>query len=555
MGVIDREPRTAPQRSEQNRDGVGARLGRIWRSEKVSGWMLAAAVFGALWCMLIERLAQYWAVEAEYSFGWLVPLLAGYLFWLRWRSRPTASAPKLGWVRWTVGLTAFGLLPTWLIAQVNPDWRVVAWLLAAETVVLSLCVIYLMGGRSWLRHFAFSICLILAAVPWPTFFEEGITRVLTQLSTVATVCALNLVRIDAVQHGNLIGLRTGFVGMDEACSGIRSLQAVLMVTLFLGELYRTSFQRRYALALVGALIAFACNVARTTLLAGTAAKQGIESIATWHDPVGYVLMTVCFLLVLGAGRIIAGPLRALRPPNRAQLPRFPYRLLIGLGCWILFIGVGTEVWYRAHARAATKQWTFVWPVHKADFAEIPITKVEADELLFSEGRGAEWSNADGSHWVAYFFKWAEGPSWSRILARGHRPEVCLPAAGYKACGDHGTIEIQADGISIPFQALDFEDGGNKSYVFYCLWEEGLKSSERPRAQDKWSQFTRLRSVLLGERNLAQQTLEVVISGYDNPEAAEAAFRREIVTLISPGTKGVVADISGSLVVTEVANRK
>jgi hypothetical protein len=79
-----------------------------------------------------------------------------------------------------------------------------------------------------------------------------------------------------------------------------------------------------------------------------------------------------------------------------------------------------------------------------------------------------------------------------------------------------------------FPCVDFEDGGNKEYVFFCLWEEGLKSSERPLIKDTWSRLSRLRSAPVGKRNLAQQTLEIVISGYDSPEKAEAAFRREIV---------------------------
>ena len=553
--MINPERLRLSQRAEEN-EGAGQEASSgMWQLRKLPAWLTGAAVFGALWCMLIERLAQYWAVEAEYSFGWFVPLLAGYLIWLRWRSRPAPGVPQLAAARWVFGVAALGLLPTWLIAQVNPDWRVIAWLLADETVVLSLCVVYWMGGRAWLGHFAFSVCLILTAVPWPTVFEKGVVHALTQLSTVVTVGALNLMRIDAVQHGNLIALRTGVLGIDEACSGIRSLQAVLMVALFLGELYRTSIQRRYALVLMGTVIAFVCNAVRTTFLAITAAKQGVASIASWHDPVSYALMTACFLLVLGAARVIAGRLPPPRAVIRSRPLPCPYRLLVALGGWILFICVGTEIWYGVHAPAQITRWTVAWPVYKTDFANIPITRVEAEDLLFSEGRGGEWTNRDGSHWVAYFFKWAEGPSWSRILARGHRPEVCFPAAGYKACGDHGMIEVHAEGLCIPFHALDFEDGGNKSYVFFCLWEEGLKSSERPRQQDKWSQFTRLRSVLLGERNLAQQTLEIVISGYNSPEEAQAAFRREIVTLINRETKDVVADASGSLVAPKVAKRQ
>lgn len=52
-------------------------------------------------------------------------------------------------------------------------------------------------------------------------------------------------------------------------------------------------------------------------------------------------------------------------------------------------------------------------------------------------------------------------------------------------------------------------------MFFCVWEDRSKSSERSRGQDRWGQLTRLRSVLLGERGLVQQTLEIVISGYKN----------------------------------------
>ena len=101
------------------------------------------------------------------------------------------------------------------------------------------------------------------------------------------------------------------------------------------------------------------------------------------------------------------------------------------------------------------------------------------------------------------------------------------------------ISVRTQGLSIPFHALDFEDGEDKDYVFFCVWEEGLTNSDRPRSQAKWSQLARLRSVLFGERGLAQQTLEIVISGYKNQAEAEVAFRREIATLIEIGAENLV----------------
>jgi exosortase len=515
-------------------------LSRMQRSGRLPRCIVTGAVFAALWYFLLECLGQYWVVQPEYSFGWLVPILCGFLFWLRWQSRPAPGEPRVGLARVVFALTALGLLPTWLIVQANPDWRVMAWLLAGETVGLSLAVIYWVGGRVWLGHYAFSVCLILTAVPWPSFLGSAVVHALTQLSIGVTVGGLNLLGIEAVRHGNIIGFRAGLVGLDEACSGIRSLQAVLMLMLFLGELYRTSWQRRYALVVIGALIAFAGNAVRTISLAMVGAKYGIESIATWHDPIGYAVMTASFLAVVCAARTIAGPLPKLPPAISSRKVQYPYRQLISLGVWILFIFVGTEFWYRVHTPGQTTKWSVSWPLHKAEFVDIPTTKSEADALLFDQGRGATWTNADGSRWVAYFFRWIQGPGWSRILARGHRPEVCFPAAGYTACGDHGMISVQAKGLSIPFHALDFQDGAGKEYVFFCVWEDGLKSLEQPRSQDNWSQLTRLRSVLLGERGLAQQTLEVVISGYENQAEAEIAFRREIPTLIKIGSDNLVA---------------
>ena len=505
--------------------------------------LAALLVFGALWCLLIAELSQYWAVIPEYSFGWLVPVFCGYLVFVRWKTRPAPQSAK-SWIPTVIFLAAgIGLLPTWVIGQANPDWRLIAWLLTGETVALSLCAIYFAGGASWLKHFAFSVCLIFAAVPWPTFVEETVTQELTKISTALTVGLLNLFQIHAVQHGNLIQLNNGLIGVDEACSGIRSLQAALMMSLFLGGLYRASVFRRGALLIGGAVIAFLCNSGRTLLLTAVAAGEGPDVMASWHDPIGYALAAICFFLVWCAARIISGPLGTLATPVTTEPRSCRSHLILALGGWLLFTVVGTELWYRIHDRAETVRWSVAWPVHKDQFVNLPILKYEEEFLLFDEGHGAEWRNRDGSHWVGYFFRWNRGPRWSRVLARGHRPEVCFPAAGYKAVGDYGMVTVQAGGLLIPFHVMAFENRGDKEYVFFCVWEEGGESPRHPQLEDSWSQLTRLRSVLLGKRRLGQQTLELAVSGYDNPEQAEAAFRREIVKLIEIKTNGLVADAS------------
>jgi exosortase len=489
--------------------------------------ILIFVVFGGFWCLLITHLSLCWGTDPQYSFGWFGPVLCGFLFLLRWFSRPPtlpASSLAAKWAFWTAG---FAFLPTWLVEQANPDWRLISWLLTLEIAALSLGAIYFLGGRSWVRHFAFSIFFIFTVVPWPLAAELFVTQGLMHAATWATVQSLHLFRISALQHGNLIEVKTGLLGIDEACSGIRSFQATLMVSLFLGELYRGNRQQRCSLVVFGVLLAFLCNVGRTFLLSWIAAEKGVGAVPIWHDSAGFAILGICFLVLWGIAHLLLGAPQPLECSSLAAPMTFPRRQLFGLGAWLLFSVLGTEVWYRAHETGTMTGWSFKWPVMKDNFSDLGFA-----DPLGDERRAASWTDEDGSRWMAFFFRWAAGPPRSRILARMHRPEICLPATGYRLRMDRGTLTIRAKELNIPFRALDFDYYGQEVYVFYCLWEDRHRDGEHPRIRDHWdNRLIGLESVVLGERNLGQQSLEVVICGYASPEEAERALRRQMEVLI------------------------
>jgi hypothetical protein len=69
-------------------------------------------------------------------------------------------------------------------------------------------------------------------------------------------------------------------------------------------------------------------------------------------------------------------------------------------------------------------------------------------------------------------------------------------------------------------------------VFYCIWRDRGEAGEPLRILDHWdSRLVAPESVLLGERNLCQRTLEIVIFGYSTPEGAEGGLRRQMGNLI------------------------
>src|SRR5256886_6979109 len=139
-----------------------------------------------------------------------------------------------------------------LIQEANPDWRLLSWTMAICAVLISGAGIYLAGGASWLRHFAFPLVFFLVAVPWPTSLEQIVIQGLMRIDALINVEFLTAIGIPAVQLGNVIEVGAGYVGIDEACTGIRSLQATFMVSLLLGEFYGFAVGRRMILIVAAA---------------------------------------------------------------------------------------------------------------------------------------------------------------------------------------------------------------------------------------------------------------------------------------------------------------
>src|SRR5205807_300878 len=261
---------------------------------KRRGWLVAIVVFGLLWFELINHLKPEWWLNPQYNYGLIVPFLALYLFWKRWRNRPAPAPPAK--IAFPIALILFGaalFLPIRFLAEANPDWRLLSWVLALVVVTISLSFVYLSGGHVWLRHFAFPILFFLVAVPWPVRIEQIVIQDLMRIVTAINVTFLQLAGVPALQHGNVIEVGTGLIGIEEACSGVRSIQATLMVSLFLGELYSFTTSRRVVLIAVGALLAFFCNVVRTAILVWAGTTKGADAIEAWHDPAGLTILVVC----------------------------------------------------------------------------------------------------------------------------------------------------------------------------------------------------------------------------------------------------------------------
>jgi len=561
-------------------------------------WVVVFLPFGFLWLTLINQLRVEWSVNPQYSYGWVVPFLCVAFLLQRWQGLPQRRKKEsaIGTVvnedhlelaprredrgkLWLVMLTAVLAclyLPTRLVQEANPEWRIVSWTLALEVISLTLLFVRLMFGSATLRWFAFPICFFLVAVPWPSFVESPLIQGLTRVNSAAVVEVLSWLGIPAVQHGNLIEVSTGTVGVDEACSGIRSFQASLMVSLFFGEFYGMGLWRRWLLIPSGFALAMASNVCRMLFLTIIAASNGIAAIGTYHDPAGASIALICTAGLWGlavlfnrkpkAERLKAGiagqtskagvqtpavqsqesltrrmaspdspgqrPASGCRPP-----PSDAFRLALALLVWVVLVEAGVESWYRWHEARLPQSiaWSVDWPRDDTKFVQEPIAERTRELLRYDEGSSLAWREDDGSRWQMFYFHWLPGKS-AAYLASFHTPEVCLAGSGY-GLQIHPELDyVHVHGLLLPFRTYSMETPAGTAYVFYCRWED--RASQQGFETTKldngyvYSYRDRLNFVLEKRRSVGQRTMEILVDGIDDEKDAQAAVARQLEKLIN-----------------------
>ena len=564
-------------------------------------------LIAALWLVLWRQLSGEWSVNDQYSYGWFVPFFALFLFWLRWEDRPSKSRKEKVesrkaeggsglriadcglWI--AIGIVALALLlPIRLFEIANPDWRPLSWLHAAIVVTLTLLIIWYAGSTPWLRHFAFPVLFVFVAVPWITPIEVPIVQSLMRLVAAIASEAVSLFGIPARLEGNLIRINNGLIGVNEACSGVRSLQTSLMIGLLFGELKRLSIWQRVALIAAAVGIAFLGNCVRAFSLVWVAATKNIAAVDRWHDLAGYSIVAAVFIGSLLLARWLAKSKvesRNEKVENGTDVEaRFPTRttnniaaedsrhytktseargqsiVLISALIWIALVEIAAAAWYRAHERnlVATARWEVQWPQAEQNFHEIKIDETVQRILRFDQGHAAAWTwpgfatldlatsfTARPPTCSLFFFRWNPGKN-SALLANLHRPDVCLPAVGWEQVADTGVKNYPVSpSFALPFRHFEFRHAARDNpvqqvaHAFYCLWEDRAPAAQRLQmatSASTWTRGERVRAVLEGRRHLGQQVLEFVIltRGPIEPDQAEARFGEALPKLIKVGSR-------------------
>lgn len=269
-----------------------------------------------LWGQLALALSPWWSDGSYYDYGWLVPFLAGWCLWARWERLPPrdrsfrdpAGAP---WQVAIVGLVLVGLAMLRLVERSDPAWRIPIWIHALTVVFLWHGLVYRVTGRA--LYFLPVTLLMLTAVPLPPFLEGALIHRLTQAVLDYSVPIANLLGIPVAMAGTALTAHGQVLQIDDGCSGIRSFQSLLMISVFFGEFFLLRWPRRLLMVFTGFASAFLFNGLRTLTLTWIFFRMGEARFHEFHDGVGVVTFVLSAIATYLAAWRLATPLDSPRP--------------------------------------------------------------------------------------------------------------------------------------------------------------------------------------------------------------------------------------------------
>jgi len=254
----------------------------------------ATLVFGPI----LYYMVLHWNAVEDYSHGFLVAPLAGFFAWERRRDLQRAAIEPSWW----------GLLPL----AIGTAALTVGRLGTELTSMRSAYILTLMGlvllilGRRAFQILLFPLAFLFLMVPLPQSLVNVVAFPLQLTAADWAVQLLYLLNIPALREGNIIHLPNTQLFVAEACSGLRSLMALITLAIVFAYFFRKSWLQRVVIVVSAVPIAIVINagrVAATGILTYRFGQKAAEGVI--HEMQGMITFGGAFLLLLAEAWLLS----------------------------------------------------------------------------------------------------------------------------------------------------------------------------------------------------------------------------------------------------------
>jgi exosortase D (VPLPA-CTERM-specific) len=449
---------------------------RIWVSYGHLVLLLAPLLW--LYFPTFQYMVKRLTSSQDLNYAFLIPFIFVYLIWeKRGRLRSIPLSPSwAGLVPCILGLALF-----WL-GELGGEYYtqyIAFMLLLAGSIWISL-------GFPYTKALGFPLTILVMMFPLPHLLIQTLTARLQLLSSQVGVVFLHFVGKSAYREGNIIDLGLTKLQVVEACSGLRYLLPLLVLTLLLGHFTRRSLWQRVVLFFSAFPIAVLINALRIALTGVLSEIWGVQATeGFFHDfegffifmlALGFLMLMLSVLALFSRGsrhgarsepQSHAAVTKARRIPTRPAVsgPFFVMLALLSLSC-IAY----SAVEFREKVPVVRPLSEFPMQIGKWSGTRMAMEQQFIDTLDLSDYVLADYMGPGGhaiNLYTAYYESQRKGESI-------HSPATCLQGSGWTFL-KAGPLRIETPGLfggSITVHSALLHRNDQKQMVLYWFQKGG-----------------------------------------------------------------------------------
>jgi len=254
---------------------------------------------GVLYFPVFVELAHVWSVNDNFSHGYFIPLISGYMiFSLRRELQGQEVRP---W-NWGIALLLSGiaLLLAASVASVFFMQRI------SLLLVLWGLALFLFG-RGYAGKLFVPIAYLVFMIPIPAILWNKIAFPMQLFSSALTEDIIRLFGVSVYREGNVLVLPQTSLEVVDACSGLRSLTTMFALSAALAWFSQCALWRKWAIFLSAVPIAVSVNMIRLTATAILASRYG-EKVAQGflHEFSGFLVFVLGIFFLWAVYALLGG---------------------------------------------------------------------------------------------------------------------------------------------------------------------------------------------------------------------------------------------------------
>lgn len=483
------------------------------------------------WGSLFSRTYLWWNEASYYTHGWCVPCLA--LFLLNRRKMDWLAKEKISRVHWLMplALAILLLLPARLLGEPDPFWRIPLWLEMISLSALSFCFISATTLRIPWQAWVLASAYLLTCLPWPASWESTVVHSLTFLVTSFTTEALLWFGHPAEALGNAILVDQQKVSIDQACSGIRSLQSLLSFALFFATYFRHSWSRTLVVFFSAIFFALLFNSLRALTLSLVFLEYGQSVQESWHDIIGntFIISSMIFLGLVS--HAISNKTKNKADKEDLGKPHSSKPVLLSFGGAFVLPEVLIFAWF---AWLPNQAQPFSWDISLGTHGS-NISEGVREVLLFDYGEKGEIPLDGNSRAHVIHFGYEKSSAAASLCSRNHDPETCMQYTGVKLLDSDHLVRYEFEGSELLFRHYatppDDPQGTPDFHVFWCsaVLDSRIDAFEFQNPSP-WVKALRF---LSGKLSYERKVLLISFSGKRTLQKAESDLDLVLRTILRP----------------------